>query len=193
MILSNFFSNVFFLRQKIVVGDFSYGHKSIKIQSWGEDSRLIIGKYCSIAKGVTVFLGGNHNSSWVSTFPFGHTSLLTFGTAKFSGHPLTNGDVRIGNDVWIGSGSTIMSGVVIGDGAIVAANSHVVKSIPAYEIWGGNPACFIKQRFSEEIKSNLMELKWWDYPVSQIQNVTQILNAEISLKSLETLRSKLKK
>ena len=55
-------------------------------------------------------------------------------------------DVIIGNNVFLGMNSIILKGVTIGDGAVVAAGSVVTKSIPANEIWGGNPACFIKKR-----------------------------------------------
>lgn len=56
----------------------------------------------------------------------------------------------IGNDVWIGSNSVILAGVTIGNGAIIAAGSVVAKDIPPYEIWGGNPAKKIKDRFASE-------------------------------------------
>lgn len=52
--------------------------------------------------------------------------------------------VRIGNDVFIGAHSTILKGVTIGDRSIVGAGSVVTKSIPPDQIWGGNPAVFIK-------------------------------------------------
>lgn len=54
--------------------------------------------------------------------------------------------IVIGDDVWIGSRSLIMKGVHIGNGAIIAAGSVVTKDVPAYEIWGGNPAHFLKSR-----------------------------------------------
>lgn len=56
--------------------------------------------------------------------------------------------IVIGDDVWIGSRSLIMKGVHIGHGAIIAAGSVVTKSVPPYEIWGGNPARFLKSRLS---------------------------------------------
>ena len=37
-----------------------------------------------------------------------------------------------------------MPGVKIGDGAIVAAYSVVVKDVPAYTVYGGTSARFIK-------------------------------------------------
>lgn len=57
--------------------------------------------------------------------------------------------ILIGNDVWIGSRSLIMKGVHIGDGAIIAAGSVVTKDVPPYEIWGGNPAKFLKSRIPQ--------------------------------------------
>lgn len=59
-----------------------------------------------------------------------------------------NGITIIEDDVWIGTGAIIMSGVTIGKGSIVAAGSIVTKNIPPCEIWGGNPAKKIKDRFS---------------------------------------------
>lgn len=53
--------------------------------------------------------------------------------------------VTIGDDVFIGANCYIGKGVTIGDRSIVAAGSVVVKPIPVDEIWGGNPARFIKK------------------------------------------------
>lgn len=53
--------------------------------------------------------------------------------------------IIISDDVFIGANCYIGKGVTIGDRSIVAAGSVVVKSIPADEIWGGNPAKFIKK------------------------------------------------
>lgn len=53
--------------------------------------------------------------------------------------------VIIGDDVFIGANCYIGKGISIGDRSIIAAGSVVVKSIPSDEIWGGNPAKFIKK------------------------------------------------
>ena len=54
--------------------------------------------------------------------------------------------IKIEEDVWIGTHVVILPGVTIGKGAIIAAGSIVNKDVPPYEIWGGAPARFIKQR-----------------------------------------------
>ena len=54
-------------------------------------------------------------------------------------------EIVIDNDAFIGTNSIITKGVKIGKRAIVAAGSVVVNSIPDDEIWGGNPAKFIKK------------------------------------------------
>ena len=60
--------------------------------------------------------------------------------------------VVIGNDVWIGSRVTILPGVHIGNGAVIGAGAVVTKSVPDYEIWGGNPAHFLKSRLNNNLK-----------------------------------------
>ncbi|UDQ97348.1 sugar O-acetyltransferase [Lentisphaerota bacterium WC36G] len=55
--------------------------------------------------------------------------------------------VTIGNDVWIGGRAVICPGVTIGDGAVIGAGSVVTKNVPAFTVYGGNPAKFIKNTF----------------------------------------------
>lgn len=45
----------------------------------------------------------------------------------------------------IGAGTTIIPGIEIGENAMVGAGSVVTKSIPAGEIWIGNPARFLRK------------------------------------------------
>ena len=54
-------------------------------------------------------------------------------------------EVFIGENVFIGAHSTILKGVHIGENSIVGAGSVITKSIPANEVWAGNPARFIKK------------------------------------------------
>jgi virginiamycin A acetyltransferase len=63
-----------------------------------------------------------------------------------------------------------MSGVKVGDGAVIANNSHVVKDVPPYAIVGGNPAKFIKWRFTEDQIDKLLKIKWWYWSDEKINN-----------------------
>ncbi len=53
-------------------------------------------------------------------------------------------EINIKDFAFIGGSSIILKGVTIGKNSIVAAGSVVTKSIPDNEIWGGNPAKFIR-------------------------------------------------
>jgi acetyltransferase-like isoleucine patch superfamily enzyme len=161
----------------IEVGINTYGDDDIKIiGGYDEGTKLIIGKFCSIAQGVVVFLGANHRVDWFSTYPFGHIHETTFPKVKKNhGHPATKGDVIIGNDVWIATNAVIMSGVKIGDGAVIGAYSIVTKDVPPYTIVAGNPAKQIRKRFSDDVINKLLELKWWDKPESEINEISHIL------------------
>jgi acetyltransferase-like isoleucine patch superfamily enzyme len=55
-------------------------------------------------------------------------------------------EIIVEDDVWIGTSCIVIKGVTIGKGSIVAAGSLVNKSIPPFQIWGGVPAKFIKNR-----------------------------------------------
>lgn len=54
-------------------------------------------------------------------------------------------EVYIRKGAFIGGHSIILKGVEIGEKSIVGAGSVVTKSIPAGEIWAGNPARFIRR------------------------------------------------
>lgn len=164
----------------ILTGRHSYGIENIKLLSWDEGADLFIGGFCSIGPNQKVFLGGNHRTDWVTTYPFGHTALESFplGCVNGSGHPATKGHVVIENDVWIGEGSTIMSGVTISSGSVVAAQSVVVKDVEPYTIVGGNPAKVIKNRFSPLHCQRLLEIKWWDRSDEDINKIVPLLQQE---------------
>ncbi len=51
---------------------------------------------------------------------------------------------------WVGARSVVCPGVVIGQGAVLAAGSVATRSIPAFEIYSGNPASFVRRRRLEQ-------------------------------------------
>ena len=156
-------------------GKYTYSDGNPKVFYRNNDAKLVVGKFCSIASGVNIYLGGNHRTDWVTTYPFGHINQDKFTDFNGVGHPSTKGDVIIGNDVWIASNVTIMSGVTIGDGAAIANNSHVVKNVEPYNLVGGNPAKLIKYRFSQEQIEKLLQIKWWYWDDDKINKFTPLL------------------
>lgn len=86
---------------------------------------VTIGKYCHVAKGLTVY---SHNHNWHSTeyIPYDEKNIM---------RPVTIGDC-----VWIGCNVTIAPGTHIGDGAIISAGAVVFGEVPSCAIVRGNPA-----------------------------------------------------
>ncbi|PKL18933.1 MAG: hypothetical protein CVV49_03575 [Spirochaetae bacterium HGW-Spirochaetae-5] len=167
------FTNQINFYKEYEIGDFTYGKPNIIFKQ----SNLKIGKFCSIADNVTIFLGGNHRSDWITTYPF----VSFFKDAKlYTGHPATKGDVIIGNDVWIGYGVCIMSGCRIGDGVVVGANSVITKDIPPYSIVAGNPARVVRYRFRRNEIESLLKIEWWNWPIEKIKEAwPDLMNSDV--------------
>ena len=171
----------------IIVGDYTYYddfenvenfEKNVKYHFDFTGDKLIIGKFCMIASGVSFIMnGGNHLTEAISSYPFS-----VFGNGwehAMDGKSFPNkGNITVGNDVWIGHNATIMAGVTIGDGAIIATNSTVVSDVAPYSIVGGNPAKEIKKRFPEATIKRLLDLKWWDWPIEKITSNVQVLTGK---------------
>ncbi|WP_339916625.1 CatB-related O-acetyltransferase [Yeosuana marina] len=161
----------------IIVGDFTYYddfedvsnfEKNVKYHFDFIGDKLIIGKFCMIASGVTFIMnGGNHLTEATTAYPFAIFGGDWQHAMEGKSYP-SKGDTIIGNDVWIGHDATIMPGVHIGDGAIIATKAVVTKDVEPYTIVGGNPAKPIKKRFSETTISKLLQLKWWDWDLEKI-------------------------
>ena len=155
------------------IGEYTYGDPIVV--HWDDSTKLHIGKFCSIADGVTIILGGNHRTDWVTTYPFNVLSDPFPNASTIKGHPTTKGDVWIGNDVWIGHGVTILSGVRVGDGAVLGANAVVSKDVEPYSIVVGNPGKVVKKRFDDAIIKALLEIKWWDWEIEKINEEVRLL------------------
>lgn len=184
-------------RKNILVGDYTYyddvngadkfeEHVTHHYEFLGD--KLIIGKFCAIAKGVEFIMNGaNHRMCSVTTYPF---NIMGNGwekvTPNFNELPY-KGDTIIGNDVWIGQNVTFLPGVKVGDGAIIAANSVVSKDVPPYHIVGGNPIKIIKKRFDDELIAYLLNLKWWDWnPQKIFNNLESLCSGDLNkIKSIQ--------
>ena len=181
----------------IIVGDFTYiadsefeNHVSHHYE-WNGD-RLIIGKFCQIASGVEFIMNGaNHQMNAVSTFPFYTLEGWNMNPPSMDDLPL-KGDTVIGNDVWIGQNAVILPGVHIGDGAIIGANSVVGKTVAPYSIVVGNPAREIRKRFDDELIDLLLQFKWWDKTVEEIDGLIPILTCSDLEKSKVEIKNLMK-
>lgn len=187
----------------ITVGDYTYYDDAVDLTGFEKNNvlfnypvfgdKLIIGKFCQLASGTKFIMGpANHRLCSATTYPFN-----VFGGAWTENTPPhldqlpRKGDIVVGNDVWIGRESIIMPSVKIGDGAIIAAYSVVVKDVPAYTVYGGNPAKFIKDRFDTELKDLLLRFRWWDLEPEQLVEMLPLLcSPDLDLLK-QTLRSKL--
>ena len=180
-------------RDAIVVGDYTiyndfcddprdFERNNVLYQYPINKDRLIIGKFCSIAcKAKFLMTSGNHAMGSLSTYTFP----LFYEQWGLSIDHITSawdnkGDIVVGNDVWIGYDALILSGVKIGDGAIIGARSLVTSDVPPYTIVGGTPAKAIRKRFGDDVVSELMRIKWWDWPYEKIRaNIPHIQSANI--------------
>jgi len=174
----------------IIVGDYTYYDDFESVENFEKNvkyhfdfigDKLIIGKFCMIASGITFIMNGaNHKMDGITAYPFN-----IFGKdwkvvePKLADLPY-KGDTVVGNDVWIGANVTIMPGIQIGDGAIIASNATVTKNVAPYSVVGGNPAKEIKKRFSEAKIQELLAMQWWNWDIEKITTNLKYLTEKIT-------------
>lgn len=182
--------------KNIIAGDFSYFsddeapeefEKHVTHHYDFNGDKLIIGKFCAIAKGVEFIMNGaNHQMNSLSTYPFYIFKEWDQQAPSLNDMPI-KGDTVIDNDVWIGQNVTILPGIHIGSGSIIGANSTVSKDVAPYSIVAGNPARLIRKRFDDELINILLKLKWWDMEIEEIKTLVPTL----SNPNPEVMKSKL--
>ena len=133
---------------------------------------VVIGSFCSIADRVCIG-GASHPIERVSSSPVFHEGSNVMGK-NFQSFPYEHTPKTIiENDVWLGIGAIVKAGVTIHNGAVVGAGSVVTHDIPAYEIWAGNPAKFIRRRFDEETASKLEMISWWTWSEEELAKYSE--------------------
>lgn len=176
-------------KPSIVVGDYTiyndiyddprdFEKNNVLYQFSVNGDKLIVGNFCSIAcRAKFIMTSGNHTMKSLSTYTFPIFGEEWNEELKPKDAWDNKGDIVIGNDVWIGYEAVIMSGVKIGDGAVIGTRAVVANDVPPYAIVGGVPAKVIKKRFSNNIISKLLKIKWWNWEYEKIQSNIQYIQS----------------
>ena len=165
-------------KSKIYSGSQINNSKIEKYTYVGHDCFLLsanIGPFCSIADNCRIG-GASHTIQYVSSSPCFNKGTNSVGTTFAEFDSAKDLKIDIGADVWIGAGATIKSGVTIGVGAVIGAASVVTHDVPPYEVWAGNPARKIKDRFDEETKKKLLRSEWWLFEDNKLKENAQYFN-----------------
>lgn len=115
---------------RLIIGDYS-GMSNTSIHCQQE---ITIGDHVNIGGGCMIFDTNFHSTNWHDR----EDRRKDIANRKMA-------PVHIGDYVFIGARSIICKGITIGDHSIIAAGSVVMKDVPANEVWGGNPARFIRK------------------------------------------------
>lgn len=122
-----------------------------------------IGRFCSLGRNVDI--GGlDHDYHKITTMPSFRFQQIKQGGGKLF-QPLEKEEYcEIGNDVWIAASALVLHKVKVGDGAVIGAGAVVTHDVPPYAIVVGTPAKIIGYRCSEKHITDLLEIKWWNWP-----------------------------
>lgn len=96
---------------------------------------LVIGDHCFFASGSRVVTGGNKPDG-VSMSAVSPKDMQVLRHDRVVFEPYSG----------MLTGAVVLPGVTLGEGAVAAAGSVVTHDIPAWEIWAGAPARFLRKR-----------------------------------------------
>lgn len=152
-----------------------------------------MGAYCAIGAR-TAINPFNHPLSWLAMHEFQYHPKAYDWVAEYKDFvrlertPDMFEFSRIGNDVWMGHNVNVLAGVSVGDGAVIAAGAVVTKDVPPYAIVAGVPAKIRKFRFTDTIIERLLNVRWWDFELSELSGLN-FRAIENCLPRLEEMRA----
>jgi len=163
-----------------------FGVGSIAKYDGGSQS-LGVGRFVAGGLRLRFLLNGQHEMRTISTYMFS-----VAGPGLQNAAPPQYGDTVIKNDVWIGDEVMVLGGSVIENGCVIGARSLLPPNFRSepYGIYGGSPARLIRYRFTEKVRAALLDLAWWDMPLSWIRDNNAMFLEDMTLDedaALETI------
>lgn len=150
-----------------------------------EAQALRIGRFVSGGSDLRFVLNGQHETRCISTYMFdiAGAGIQRPGTPQYA-------DSIIRNDVWLGDEVMMLGGGIIENGCIIAARAVLPPNFRSepYGIYGGTPAKLIRYRFSEEVRQALLELAWWDMPLSWIRENNALFLQDLTVDTAQALK-----
>jgi hypothetical protein len=93
------------------------------------------------------------------------------------------------NDVWIGDEMMMLGGGMIENGCVIGARSLLPPNFRSepYGIYAGTPAKLIRFRFSEKVREALLNLAWWEMPLTWIRDNNEAFLKDLTLDDVRSL------
>ena len=148
---------------------------------------LRVGRFVAGGLRLKFLLNGQHEMRTISTAMF---SVLGMGL-KNAAQP-QYADSILKNDIWIGDEMMMLGGGMIENGCVIGARSLLPPNFRSepYGIYAGTPAKLIRFRFSEKVREALVNLAWWEMPLTWIRDNNEAFLKDLTLddgRSLEVL------
>lgn len=133
----------------------------------GGQQSLCVGRYVAGGSRLSFILNGQHEMRTISIY-----ILSILGNGLTTAPPPQYGDTVIKNDVWIGDEVMVLGGSVIENGCVIGARSLLPPNFRCepYGIYAGAPARLIRYRFTEKVRTALLELAWWEMPLAWVRD-----------------------
>jgi virginiamycin A acetyltransferase len=161
----------------VTIGDHSRFNGPVRMTG---RAPIRVGRYVAAGSEV-LMVSSNHDTRNANMQLALHVALDPGGTLKRS-EPIS-----VLDGVWIGHRAILLSGVTVGHGAVIGAGSVVARDIPAFAIVAGSPARMIRMRFSDEMVAFLLDLAWWDWDRQRVERNAELLTADLTALSLESV------
>jgi acetyltransferase-like isoleucine patch superfamily enzyme len=148
---------------------------------------LKVGRFVAGGLRMRFLLNGQHDSRTISTYMFSITGMNMRNRGLV---PCGNSEIK--NDVWLGDEMMMLGGGIIENGCIIGARALLKRNFRSepYGIYGGTPARLIRFRFTERVREALLQLAWWEMPLSWIKENNDAFMVDLSVdeqKSLDLL------